>query len=209
MKITWIGHSCFKVEDQGSSVVLDPYKDGSVPGLLPVREKAGMVLCSHGHGDHNAAQNVEITDEPGDVFQVTKIKSYHDNKKGLLRGKNLIHILETGSFKVVHFGDIGCRLTPEQTNLLTGADAVMIPVGGHYTVDAAEAAQIVHVISPKLVIPMHFRSESFGFDVISTVEPFAAMFPGAEYRGSSEIILEKEPEKDSVSVVVLQPKNRE
>lgn len=207
MKITWIGHSCFKVEDQGASVVLDPYKDGSVPGLKPVREKAGMALCSHGHGDHNAAENVEIADEP-QVFQITKIKTYHDNKKGLLRGKNLIHILETGTFKIVHFGDIGCKLTAEQAGLLAGADVVLIPVGGHYTVDAEEAAQIVRAISPKRVIPMHFRDDGFGFDVISTVEPFAALFPNTEYADSSEIVLEEKEDNSVCKVTVLKPRNK-
>ena len=52
MKITWLGHSCFTVESQGYKIVLDPYKDGSVPGLTLVREEAKQVLCSHGHGDH-------------------------------------------------------------------------------------------------------------------------------------------------------------
>ena len=60
MKITWLGHSCFKVESDGYSAVLDPYADGSVPGLGDVRETADIVLCSHGHDDHNAAGNVNL-----------------------------------------------------------------------------------------------------------------------------------------------------
>ena len=207
MKITWIGHSCFKIEDQGSSVVLDPYGDGSVPGLLPVREKAGMVLCSHGHGDHNAAGNVEIMNEPGAAFKITKIDTYHDDKKGKLRGNNIIHILEKGPWKIVHFGDIGCQLTPEQAELLKGADAVMIPVGGYYTVNAEEAAQIVREISPKMIIPMHFRGEGFGFDVISTVEHFEALFPKAETGGASEICLDENIPEAAGSAAVLRPKN--
>ena len=207
MKITWIGHACFKVEHDEASVVLDPYSDGSVPGLLPVREQAGMVLCSHGHGDHNAAGNVEITGEPGEGFKITKIDTYHDDKKGKLRGRNIIHILEKEPWKIVHFGDIGCPLTPEQADLLKGADVVMIPVGGYYTVDAQEAAQIVRAISPKLIIPMHFRGESFGFDVISTVEPFAAMFPNVETGGAYEICLDENMPEAAGSAAVLRPKN--
>lgn len=52
MKLTWLGHSCFIIESQGYRIVLDPYQDGSVPGLAPVRAEADLVLCSHGHSDH-------------------------------------------------------------------------------------------------------------------------------------------------------------
>ena len=50
MKITWLSHSYFTIESQGYRIVLDPYRDGSVPGLSPVRVEAGQVLRSHGHG---------------------------------------------------------------------------------------------------------------------------------------------------------------
>ena len=59
MKITWIGHACFKIESDGYTLIFDPYADGFVPGLKPLREKADMVLCSHEHGDHNAKKLVE------------------------------------------------------------------------------------------------------------------------------------------------------
>ena len=60
MKITWIGHSCFRIEQDGYAVITDPYEDGYVPGLRPLRETADMVLCSHEHGDHNARDLVKI-----------------------------------------------------------------------------------------------------------------------------------------------------
>ena len=60
MKITWLGHSCFTVESQGYRIVLDPYKDGTVPGLAPVRVEADQVLCSHGHDDHCGTECVSL-----------------------------------------------------------------------------------------------------------------------------------------------------
>jgi hypothetical protein len=62
MKITWIGHACFKIESNGYTLIIDPYEDGYVPGLKPLRETADMVLCSHEHGDHNAKDLIEITE---------------------------------------------------------------------------------------------------------------------------------------------------
>ena len=88
MKITWLGHSCFTVESQGYKIVLDPYKDGSVPGLAPVREEADLVLCSHGHGDHCGTECVSLRQGTPSPFTAETIDTWHDNKKGALRGPN-------------------------------------------------------------------------------------------------------------------------
>lgn len=185
MKITWLGHSCFKVESQGYAVVIDPYEDGYVPGLAPLRERANHVLCSHKHGDHNYRAAVTVTEKEPSPFRITALSTYHDDRQGELRGSNTIHILDDGCLRVAHFGDLGCRLSEEQAALLTGLDAVMVPVGGYYTIDAGQAKELVDRIRPRVVIPMHYRGETFGFDVLGTVEAFADMcevvveYPGA------------------------------
>ena len=69
-------------------------------------------------------------------------------------------------------GDIGCALTAEQIGALGRVDVLMIPVGGHYTVDAAQAWEITKALDPSIVIPMHYRGRGFGYAVIGTVEPF-------------------------------------
>ena len=73
MKITWIGHSCFKIEEGGYSIIIDPYQDDCIPGLAPVREKANEVLKSHEHDDHNAVDNVEIVKTVASPFKITTI----------------------------------------------------------------------------------------------------------------------------------------
>lgn len=93
MKITWLGHSCFTVESQGYRIVLDPYKDGSVPGLAPVRVEADQVLCSHGHGDHCGTEGVSLRQGRPSPFTVETINTWHDDKEGALRGPNTIHVL--------------------------------------------------------------------------------------------------------------------
>ena len=93
MKITWIGHSCFKIEEGGHSIVIDPYDDNYVPGLKPVRESAQVVLASHEHGDHNARNRVTLVPGGEGPFTITKIETYHDPEKGALRGRNTIHVI--------------------------------------------------------------------------------------------------------------------
>ncbi len=172
MKITWVGHSCFKVEDKGYTVIFDPYGDNTVPGLNGIKESADLILCSHEHSDHGARDRVAQINGLKNPYTVTEIPTFHDNKKGTLRGKNIIHLLDNGIFRIAHFGDIGCELTGEQAELLSDLDVAMIPVGGYYTIDAQEAKQMVDRIHPKIVIPMHYRGEHFGFEVIGTVDKF-------------------------------------
>lgn len=172
MKITWLGHSCFKVESGGYVIVLDPYEDGSVPGCLPVRETADQVLCSHEHFDHNFRGGVAIRDHGPSPVKVEVISTYHDDKKGELRGTDKIHIMDDGKVRVAHLGDLGCELEPEQVEKLKGLDAVLIPVGGYYTIDAPQARKLVEEICPKVTVPMHYRGDGFGFDVLGTVEDY-------------------------------------
>ena len=171
MTITWCGHACFLLESSCGSVVFDPYAPGKVPGWKLPALTADKVVCSHGHADHNWAEGVKLT---GRAFsgRLTQIPSFHDDRRGALRGDNLITLVEAEDLRVVHMGDIGCALTAEQIAALGRVDVLMIPVGGHYTVDADGAWEIARSLGAAIVIPMHYRGRGFGYDVIGTVEPF-------------------------------------
>lgn len=171
MKLTWYGHSCFKLESADGSVVFDPYAPGSVPGWELPALSADLVICSHGHRDHGWAQGVALT---GGSFsgKLTQIPSFHDDKGGALRGSNTITLVESEGLRVVHMGDIGCALTAEQIAALGRVDVLLLPVGGHYTVDADGAWEIARALKAAVVVPMHYRSATFGYDVIGTLDPF-------------------------------------
>lgn len=176
IKLRWLGHSCFRVECEGFSIVLDPFAPGSVPGFEDIRETADLVLCSHEHGDHNYREGVTVRENGVEnPFRITEIASCHDDQGGALRGKNTITVLEAQGKKLVHFGDVGCMPGPAALEKLRGADVILLPVGGHFTVGPAEAKAIVDAVEPKTVVPMHYRSESFGYDVIGPVEDFLAL----------------------------------
>lgn len=206
MKLTWLGHSCFRLEKDGYRIVIDPYRDGSVPGLLPVREKAQMVLCTHEHADHCGREHVLIEQKAGNPFRVTEFSTYHDDAQGALRGKNRIFLLEDGESRIAHLGDLGCRPEPEQLERLKHLDVLLIPVGGYYTIDAEQAAELVRELSPKTVIPMHFRDDRMGtgYDVISTVEPFAERMEHVTFPEESTLDTAQSPE---AGTVILKPEN--
>ncbi|MCC8049327.1 MAG: MBL fold metallo-hydrolase [Clostridiales bacterium] len=206
MRITWIGHSCFKIEKDGYSIVTDPYGDGSVPGYTGILETADMVLCSHEHADHNYRDGVELVERTGIPFTVRTIDTYHDEAHGTKRGANQIFIIDDGENRIAHFGDLGCELTPAQMEQLQELDAAMIPVGGYFTIDAKQAAELVHELNPRIVLPMHYRSaaDGFGYDVIGTVAEFTELMDSVKTIAGSEI---ETTDDLGAQVIVLQPKN--
>ena len=208
MKITWIGHACFKVESDGYSVVIDPYEDGSIPGLAPVRERANRVLCTHGHHDHNAAHNVELVDpDAPERIRVTEFETFHDDQQGKLRDMTKVFVLDDGKARAVHLGDVGCELTEEQKELIGGADVLMIPVGGFYTIGPREAAYLTLELDARYTIPMHYTSkeDGFGLDRIGSVYDYAGLLSGIVILSTSAVDTDSDlPGR----VIILQPANR-
>jgi L-ascorbate metabolism protein UlaG (beta-lactamase superfamily) len=175
--LTWYGHSCFKLDmGEGGSLIFDPYAKGTVPGVeLPEKLTADMVLCSHDHHDHNASDRVTLSGRTP-LFEIERIDTYHDEDKGSKRGNNIIHIVKYKNLKAAHFGDLGCPLTEEQAERLGGLDLALIPVGGFFTIDRAEAKRIIDSIKPKITVPMHYRRGDKGFNVLSTIDEFVGQF---------------------------------
>jgi L-ascorbate metabolism protein UlaG (beta-lactamase superfamily) len=184
MRITSHGHSCFTIESDGYSLILDPYSDNTVPGLSPLRLKADAVLCSHDHFDHNYKEAVELSGRSC-PFKITEISTFHDESGGSERGCNTIHIIEHSGLRIAHLGDLGHPLSSIQLRALSGLNAIMIPVGGFYTIDAATAKKTADAIGATVVIPMHYRYGKHGFDVIGTLDDYLALCNDVVYAGSS------------------------
>lgn len=174
MILTWYGHSCFLLETAEGSVVFDPYAPGSVPGVELPPLTADAVLCSHGHRDHGFAESVTLSGRKP-AFRVTAIDSFHDDKRGLLRGKNTIYVVEAEGKRVAHLGDLGHEPNEKQLAAIGKVDLLLIPVGGHYTIDAKTADRIARAVGARLTVPMHYRGEGFGYHVIGPVEDFLAL----------------------------------
>ena len=176
MTITWLGHSCFLLESGGFRALLDPFRD--VPGLADVEAEADAVYCSHGHFDHAYTDRVRLTSGRENPFTVTEIPTFHDGQGGALRGENTVRRFEAEGVSVVHLGDLGHQLSPEQVQAAGLCDALLLPVGGTYTVDSGEARAVAEAIGPRVIVPMHYRRGDVGFDVLTTLEDFLAQYPG-------------------------------
>lgn len=173
MKLQYLGHSCFKLEADGYEIVLDPYEKDSVPGLKELDVEADQCLCSHGHGDHCGLEWVRLKNRGAESpFQIERLQSWHDDQKGALRGSNTIHILRADGLKIIHLGDLGCIPEKWQLERMKDADVIMAPVGGHFTAEPEEIRKLIDMLSPSVMIPMHYRTETSGFPVLKTCEDY-------------------------------------
>ena len=153
VKITWHGHSCFKIEDEGFSIVIDPYLDGKVPGLKNLRLEASSVICSHDHDDHGYVEAVTIVDtDKESPFDLTLVACPHDDEGGMKRGMNMIHVLDNGSLRIAHFGDIGCPLNDAQREKIGKLDVAMLPVGGFFTMEPDGIEELIEQLKTTYTI---------------------------------------------------------
>lgn len=175
MKITWLGHSCFVLDSGCCRLLLDPYQN--VPGLPDTAAEADAVFCSHGHFDHAYTDRVTCTGRGLGPFSVREIPCFHDEVQGAKRGENMIRCFTAEGLAVVHLGDLGHQLSTQQLADIGQCDALLLPIGGTYTLDPREAKAACDAIAPRVVIPMHYRRGSVGFDVLETLEDFLPLFP--------------------------------
>ena len=186
MELQWIGHACFRMTAQdGTVVITDPYDESVGIAMLPL--EADLITMSHGHHDH--CETSQIIGNPtilrgtqaggaGSV-KTHAVMSFHDDAQGQKRGENAIRIFAIDGLKVVHMGDQGCMPAPEALEAIRGADVMMIPAGGTYTVDAAGARAIIEAAKPRCVVPMHVKTAHCGYP-IAPVGAFLACM-GAEH----------------------------
>lgn len=165
VRISYLGHRCFTLVCDEQTIVIDPYADGSVPGLRPIRGKANLVLNTD---DATAApQGLKIKPSKKPLpFEITEYEPAN--------GEGRIYMLDNGDHRVVHLGGLSCELTDEQIEAFSGADVLMVPVGGKYTIDEKYAAEITIKIVPEYVLPMSFLAATYGLTDIGYGDGYAS-----------------------------------
>jgi L-ascorbate metabolism protein UlaG (beta-lactamase superfamily) len=182
MRVRWFGQSAFRLQAGGRTVFIDPF--GVVPpgtgraglrfDLPPISgERADLLLITHEHFDHNAAERIggspHVVRSTAGTLEtplgtVIAIASEHDDVAGTRRGPNTIFVGTLEGERFCHFGDFGQReLRPEQAAAIGPVDVLFLPVAGGPTIGAAAAAEIVARLRPRLVVPMHYRIPGLEF----------------------------------------------
>jgi L-ascorbate metabolism protein UlaG (beta-lactamase superfamily) len=164
MEITWLGHACFKLKAREGIVVLDPFSKEI--GLTLPRMQADIVTVSHEHLGHNHTTSIggspHVINGPGEyevknIF-VTGIGAYHDAEQGKSRGKVTIYLVEMEDLVICHLGDLGHVPTQEQIEAIGHVDILLVPVGGFNALNVSQAAEVMSLLEPRVVIPMHYHT---------------------------------------------------
>jgi len=177
MEISWLGHSCFRIRGRQATVITDPYSPDL--GYALGKPSARIVTVSHQHPGHSYVQGIggdpKLITGPGEYeisgILIIGVTTFHDVEKGSQRGKNTIYLMEIDEVSVCHLGDLGHMLTAEQMEGLENVDILLIPVGGVSTIGAPVAAEVMRQLEPKVVIPMHYKTEALTWE-LEPVERF-------------------------------------
>jgi len=211
MKIRWLGHASFMItSDTGIKIITDPYKTSEQIRYGEIKESADIVTVSHEHDDHNNVAAVK--GNPEVVRGTAKVKelefrgipTYHDSVQGQQRGKNTIFCFEMEGIRVCHLGDLGHSLNDKQLAELGGVDILLIPVGGYFTIDAEVASQICYKLAPRIVIPMHYKTDECFFP-IAGVDEFLQGKKNIVRLSASEAEFKQGELPTETQIIVLKP----
>jgi L-ascorbate metabolism protein UlaG (beta-lactamase superfamily) len=171
MDITWLGYSCFRIKGKEVTIITDPYPPGL--GYSLGRPQADIVTVSHLHPGHSYTQGVsggpKVIKGPGEYQLketfITGIATWHDADQGQKLGKNTVYLLELDSLTLCHLGDLGHQLSSELIEEVGDIDVLFLPVGGVSTIGGSTAAEIVRRLTPKVAIPMHYKTSALKKDL--------------------------------------------
>jgi L-ascorbate metabolism protein UlaG (beta-lactamase superfamily) len=211
MRIKWLAHSAFLITaDSGIRIITDPYSTSNTLKYGEIKEAADIVTVSHGHGDHNNFAAVrgkpQLVKTSGEIkgIKIKAVPSAHDDTSGSQRGNNLIFCFDVEGVNICHCGDLGHALTEAQVKAIGKVDVLMVPVGGFFTIDAGTAARVCDQLMPKIVIPMHFKTEKLGFP-ITGVDDFLKDKSNVTHAAGSEIEVKAGVLPSSTQIIVLKP----
>lgn len=217
--IQYLGHSCFFLETGGFSVLIDPYSPQVGYGTL--QKEADLVTISHEHMDHNYAEAAPAAEiirgltpdglgwetvsyKEGDI-SITGIPTYHDEASGKLRGRNTVFVYEIAGIRLAHLGDLGHLLHEGDVEKIAPVDILFIPVGGHYTIDALEARQVVEQLAPLVVVPMHYGTRATRNWPISNCDSFLEGEGVVEKKGNKPLVITKNTLPQTTEIWILDP----
>jgi len=200
----WLGQACFLLSLGGSShILIDPPHPQIGYAVAAHSIPADAVFVSHNHPDHNfveaamgAPQVVEPLTQPGSTdgklldgkLVYNRIFAYHDNEEGRQRGPDTITVFQANGLRIVHLGDLGqFALTPEQISQIGHVDVLMIPVGGFFTIDGNQAAEIVRELQPRVILPMHYGTPALTPDLRSKLAPADTFL--AAMKGKAKVVV--------------------
>lgn len=209
MELTWYGLSCFRLTERGrATVITDPY-DSNLLGLPPLKLKADVVTVSHNAPGHNCVAAVSSYQhalvgpgeyEIGGVF-ITGIATSHIDKTG----RNVLYVFNYDGLSVAHLGDLAQVPAQTQIEALEQINVLLLPVGGGQSLNAAQAAELVSMLEPDIVIPMHYQLPGLKLN-LDGVERFMKEMGVTDAQEMSSLKIAAGNLAEETEVILLTPK---
>ncbi|MEA2642805.1 MAG: hypothetical protein QOF51_4199 [Chloroflexota bacterium] len=164
MELFWLGQSCFRIRGRDATVLTDPFDKAS--GYALGRVAADVVTVSNAHPNHSTTEGVDgtprVIDGPGEyevhgVYITGMRTSPPHAPDGMTR--NTAYRITVDDMTICHLGDLAALLNTEQIEMMKDIDVLLVPVGGHCTIGASQAVEVISQVEPKLVVPMHYGTE--------------------------------------------------
>jgi len=194
--------------DIGTRLITDPYQPDEILTYGEINESADIVTVSHDHLDHSNVAAVrggpEVVTGTAEIkgIEFKGIPSYHDDAGGQRRGKNTIFCFEVDGIRVCHLGDLGHLLSDKQVAEMGTVDILLIPVGGYFTIDAKAASEVCNSLAPKVIIPMHYKTDKCDFP-IAGVDEFLRGKGDVSRLGASEVEFKQGELPATTQIIVL------
>ena len=208
MELTWYGLSCFRItERKHATIVTDPF--AKVFGLPLLKLRADVVTVSHEARGHSAVSAVSpkphVVDGPGEyeiggVF-ITGIATFGEKKAS----RNVLYVLDYNGLTVAHLGDMQQVPTQKQIEALEQVNILLVPVGAGNSLNAAQAAELVSMLEPNIVIPMHYKLPNLKLE-LETVDRFLKEMGVTEVKEQTSLKVTISGLPEETETVILLPK---
>lgn len=211
MEITWYGLSCFSLVERGyGSVVTDPY-DHRVTGYSPLKLTADIVTISHEGPEFSYVESVKgsphVINGPGEyevggVF-ITAIQT--GGQKGSDHSYNTLYVFDFDALTVAHLGDLSRTPTQAEVEAIGAVNIALVPVGGG--LNAARAVEVINLLDPNIVIPMHYPTAGPNAS-LDSLNKFLKEMGVSEVRTQPSLKVQKTGLPEETQVVVLEDHQR-
>lgn len=173
-------HSSIRITG-GPTIYVDPFH------IEQEVHDADIIFITHDHFDHFSVEDIEKVRKEDTVLVIpekmkgqagkascSRVVTVKSGMKEQLKGIEFEAVAAYNNMKPFHpkwNGWVGYVLTVNgvriyiagdtdmtKDNQLISCDVAMVPIGGKFTMDASQAAELVNVMKPKVAIPTHYGS---------------------------------------------------
>lgn len=211
MEITWYGHSCFRFMERGvASVVADPFAASLGLGE-PKVPASDIVTISHhapGHDNYELVKKVtHVLDRPGEyeiggVF-ISGVATYNMRVEPDQTRQNIVFVYDFDRARIAHLGDLDHVPSQSQIEQFGPIDVLLVPVGGGGALNSSQAAEVISLIEPNVVVPMHYYTKGSKV-TLDPLDKFLKELGITEPQVDTSLKVTSSSDSDETQVVVLE-----